>query len=425
MRQSGISHILCVSGLHLSLVAMLFFISTRFLLNLSNYIAYNYDIKSIAAICSLIGSYGYLQLSGMQIAATRAFIMTAIFIYAIMIGRKPYPLRSLAIAAFIILSMNPEYIFHPSFQLSFVAVLSLTAGYEFYIKNQWILGESKGIFSAIKFYIASNIYSSFLAAIVTAPVVINQFYTFPTYSIPMNLIAIPIMSFFLMPLSIISVFLMIFGIDQYCLKLIGFFINIIIEAVKFTNTLPLSVWYFGYISKISLITFLFGFLWICLWRTKWHFLGLLVIIISVILMLNSPKPNVIFDINLNAVGIKNNKDELEIYVYSKQKSINEMPEFKRLYWANWFGQKDAKIFPLEKNIFTSNGYTILINYNQFASNEICENVDIYINASSENQCKGNKITITREFLKEFEVIMIFCNQHQCTIKTNNNKRFSF
>ncbi|WP_342260068.1 ComEC/Rec2 family competence protein [Candidatus Tisiphia endosymbiont of Metellina segmentata] len=123
MRQSSISHILCVSGLHLSLVAMLFFISARFLLNLSNYIAYNYNIKSIAAICSLIGSYGYLQLSGTQIAATRAFIMTAIFIYAVMIGRKPYPLRSLAIAACIILSVNPEYIFHPSFQLSFVAVL--------------------------------------------------------------------------------------------------------------------------------------------------------------------------------------------------------------------------------------------------------------------------------------------------------------
>lgn len=75
----------------------------------------------------------------------------------------------------------------------------------------------------------------------------------------MNLIAVPIMSFFLIPLSIISLFLMIFGIDQYCLKLIGFFIDIIIAAVKFTNTLPLSVWYFGYITKISLITFLFGF----------------------------------------------------------------------------------------------------------------------------------------------------------------------
>lgn len=206
MRQSGISHILCVSGLHLSLVAMILFISARFLLNLSNFIAFNYNIKTIAAICSLLGSYGYLELSGRQIAASRAFIMTAIFIIAIIIERAYYPLRSLAIAAFVILSLNPEYIFHPSFQLSFVAVLSLVAGYEFYIKNQWILGDSKGIFASIKFYSASNIYSSFLASIITTPVVINQFYIFSTYSIPMNLIAVPIMSFFLMPLAILALY---------------------------------------------------------------------------------------------------------------------------------------------------------------------------------------------------------------------------
>nr|WP_269479119.1 ComEC/Rec2 family competence protein [Rickettsia montanensis] len=36
MRQSGISHVLCVSGLHLSLVLMIIFLTTRFLLNLPN-----------------------------------------------------------------------------------------------------------------------------------------------------------------------------------------------------------------------------------------------------------------------------------------------------------------------------------------------------------------------------------------------------
>ncbi|XVN43589.1 MAG: hypothetical protein RCG15_02385 [Candidatus Rickettsia vulgarisii] len=45
-----------------------------------------------------MGSYCYLELSGMQIAATRAFIMTAI----LMNDRSIFPLRSLAIAAFII-----------------------------------------------------------------------------------------------------------------------------------------------------------------------------------------------------------------------------------------------------------------------------------------------------------------------------------
>nr|WP_241773766.1 ComEC/Rec2 family competence protein [Rickettsia asembonensis] len=80
MRQNGISHVLCVSGLHLSLVVMIIFLTTRFLLNLSNYLAYNFNIKLISAYCSLIGSFGYLELSGMQIAATRAFITAAIFI---------------------------------------------------------------------------------------------------------------------------------------------------------------------------------------------------------------------------------------------------------------------------------------------------------------------------------------------------------
>ncbi len=274
MRQSGISHVLCVSGLHLSLVAMILFISTRFLLNLSNYLAYNFNVKLIAASCSLIGSFGYLGLSGMQIAATRAFIMAAIFIYAIIIERSCFPLRSLAVAAFIILSLNPEYIFHPSFQLSFIAVLSLVAGYEFYLKNQWLLGNNKGIFASIKFYTASNIYSSFLASIITAPVVINQFFIFSTYSIPNNLIVVPIMSFFLMPLALLSLPLMWLNIDGFVLKIMGFFISIIINSAEYFNNLPGAVWYFGYITNLSILLFLFGFFWICIWKTNWRLWGL-------------------------------------------------------------------------------------------------------------------------------------------------------
>ncbi len=78
----------------------------------------------------------------------------------------------------------------------------LVAGYEFYLKNLWLLGKKKGIFGAVKFYTASNIYSSFLASIITAPIVINQFFIFATYSVPANLIVVPITSFFLIPLAL-------------------------------------------------------------------------------------------------------------------------------------------------------------------------------------------------------------------------------
>ena len=103
MRNSGIAHILSVSGLHLSLVAMIFFISARFLLNCSNYLSYKINIKITAGIISILGSFGYLLLSGSNIAATRAFIMTFFVILAIILERSAYPLRSVMIAGMIIL----------------------------------------------------------------------------------------------------------------------------------------------------------------------------------------------------------------------------------------------------------------------------------------------------------------------------------
>lgn len=413
MRQSGISHILCVSGLHLSLVAMIFFITIRFMLNLSDFIAFNFNIKLIAAIGSLIGSYAYLELSGMQIAATRAFIMTTIFIISIIIERSPYPLRSIAIAAVFILTLNPEYIFHPSFQLSFIAVLSLISGYEFYLKNKWLLGNSGGIFAALKFYLASNIYSSFLASIVTAPVVINQFYIFSTYSVPMNLIAVPIMSFFLMPLSIIALGLMPFGIEGIILGVLKFFIDIIISSVESVNNLPGAVWYFGYITPLSLIIFLLGFFWICLWQTKWRLFGLGIMAVSFILMFNSPKPDFIFDVKLNAVGLKNRSGKLEIYA-------QKMPTFSRQYWANWFGQKDATVLYEKSRVFTvQQGKTIAVNY----SNRKCRIADIQINLNG-SSCKAKEFAIDQEILQNSGTVILFCSDKKCRVKYDNNKRFN-
>ncbi|XVN43151.1 MAG: ComEC/Rec2 family competence protein [Candidatus Rickettsia vulgarisii] len=296
-------------------------------------------------------------------------------------------------------------------------------GYEFYIKNQWLLGESKGIFATIKLYFASNIYSTILAGVITGPVVINQFYTFATYSVIMNLIAVPIMSFFLMPLSIISVFLMFFNLEYYSLKLMDFFIDLIIQSVKFNHTLPLPVWYFGYISNISILTFLFGFFWFCLWKTKWRFSGIIIILISFILMNNFPLSNFIIDNKMNVVGIKNSNSKLEIHTYSTNdpKPTNSISAFKRLYWAQWFGQNDVKIFYSKQNIFTSEKQKLIVNSSLTQS---CENADIYLNLADNNNCQGNKLTITKESLADNETMLIFCNQKQCKIKTKTNKRFS-
>jgi ComEC/Rec2-related protein len=411
MRNSGIAHILSVSGLHLSLVAMIFFISTRFLLNCSDYLSYKINIKIASGIISIIGSFSYLILTGSNIAATRAFIMTFFVIIAIIIGRSAYPLRSVMIAGMIILLFSPEYIMHPSFQLSFSAVLCLISGYEIYMRNQQILGTSKGVFASVKLYIFSNIYSSFLGSIVTAPFVIYHFYKFSTYSILMNLLAVPLMSFFMMPLAILALILMPLNASYLPLKILGFFVKIITDTAQIIVDLPFATIHTGYITDSSMLLFTFGFFWICLWQTTWRYFGLVIISISLYMMYLSPKPDFIYDHRIKTVGVKN-KDVLEIY--SKYRISN----FTKEYWLNWSALQKSNSFDrveLVDQLFQKNiddeTLTMSLHYKN------CSDANIQIMISKKLFCdKNNKLTISYQNLLDSGVVLIFCQKDDCYAK---------
>jgi len=414
MRNSGVAHILSVSGLHLSLVAMIFFVVSRVLLNISNFLAYRTNIKVIAAIISIFGSFLYLQISGSNIAATRAFIMTSIFIVAIILWRSPYPLRSVMIAAFLILCFLPEYIFHPSFQLSFTAVLCLISGYEFYLKYKNLLGSSKGIVASIKFYIFANIYSSFLASVVTAPFVVYHFYKFANYSVAMNLLAVPLMSFFMMPLALLAILMMPFGCDYWILKALGFFVSIVIDFAEFIVNQPYAVWYIGHISATSLVIFSFGFFWVCLWKTRWRLFGLVIMIIGAVLMFTARSPDFIYDHNIKIVAINDREEGLTIYSNSK------LPKFTSNYWAGWFGYKDAKIIEMpivakDRLYILNNGSSISLNYWN------CQESDIGIMTSKKLKCGKAQNIINNKRLWKDKQILIHCTKSGvCMVDENNS-----
>lgn len=406
MRNSGIAHILSVSGLHLSLVAAVFFVSARILLNLSNFLAFRCNIKTIAGIISIIGSFLYLLLSGSKIAATRAFIMTSIFIVAMLIGRLPYPLRSVMIAAGGILVFIPEYSLHPSFQLSFSAVLCLISGYELLQQNSHLLGRSKGLAATLKLFFLNNIYSSFLSSIMTAPFVIYHFYKLPVYGVIMNLIAVPMMSFIIMPLGVLAIILTGFNMEGLVLKILGFFIHILIISSDYMVSLPAAIWYTGYISGSSLCIFAFGFFWICLWQTKLRYYGLAIMLISVIIMLYTPKPDFIYDHRFKAVGIRDNNGRIIVYADKK------LPEFTTNYWANWYGQESLEVITRqiskEDHIFYSaSGTSISLNYHK------CTEADVQIITSKYLTCDKAVNQVSNQELMEKQNIIIFCNKNRC------------
>jgi len=118
-----------VSGYHVAVVAGVVFFILRALLALIPGLADRTPIKKWAAFAALIVTAFYLVLSGAEVATQRSFIMIAIVLIGVMLDRPVLTLRTVTIAALLVLFLAPETVVHPSFQMSFAATLALIAVY--------------------------------------------------------------------------------------------------------------------------------------------------------------------------------------------------------------------------------------------------------------------------------------------------------
>ncbi len=114
---AGIVHILAVSGLHVGFIALIFYALLGRL---------NLYLRSFTTI---LGVLLFMLLTGIPPSVFRASMMTIVIITAFVLNRSTNIYNSLAIAALIILLLNPSELFNPGFQLSFTSVLSIAYFY--------------------------------------------------------------------------------------------------------------------------------------------------------------------------------------------------------------------------------------------------------------------------------------------------------
>jgi len=130
MRDSGLAHLLSVSGLHIAIVMSVSFWVCRLLLALYRPLALRVPGKLLAGIGALLAGGFYMLLTGAQVPMQRSFAMACLVTLAILAGRKAISLRGLAWAAAVVMLLDPAALLGPSFQMSFAAVLALIAGFE-------------------------------------------------------------------------------------------------------------------------------------------------------------------------------------------------------------------------------------------------------------------------------------------------------
>ncbi|MEX2454069.1 MAG: ComEC/Rec2 family competence protein [Rhodospirillaceae bacterium] len=339
MRDSGLAHLLAISGLHIGLVAGLLFFGVRLLLAAVEPVALRYPIKKIAALAALAGAFAYLLISGATIPTQRAFLMTGIVLFAVLIDRTAISMRLVAIAAAIVLLIAPESLLGPSFQMSFAAVVALVAVYETaaprlsaWRRNAIIPGGRIGAF------VAATLLTSLVAGLATAPFAAYHFNRLALFGLAANMIAVPVMAMWIMPWAIVAFLLMPLGLESVGLVPMGWGIEAVLAVASGVAALPGAAALVPPLPTAGLILIAIGGLWLCLWRGWGRALGLCPIAVGIATALFVTPPDILIgrDGDLVAVSVGDGTVAM---------SPGRGNRFERQMWMRHFAAGDAATWP--------------------------------------------------------------------------------
>ncbi len=283
---AGMAHILAISGLHLCLLGGVIYKIFRFLLALFPYLALRWDVKKVASFISLISVIIYLFISGNKVPAQRALVVYSITILAILIDRKPISMRSLSLAAIIILLFSPASLFLAGFQMSFAATAGLIAIYEsdFLLKTQ----NSRNILKKFSNFLLYASITTAVASISVMPFTVIFFNKITLNSLLSNIIAIPLVGLLIIPSLVTAVtFWKVPVLSNLAFDFCDWGIKQLIYIANYVSYLPGSKLHCHSPDEVTIFIFILSFIWLVIWQEKWRWFGVFGLILSLGLYLYS------------------------------------------------------------------------------------------------------------------------------------------
>jgi ComEC/Rec2-related protein len=242
IRNAGLAHLLSISGFHLSLASAIFFVIARAIsANIFN-VALIFDSKKIASIFAIIASFFYLKISDAPLPAQRALIIVWVIMISYLLEQRFDGKRAIFLALIILAIINPYNLTQVGFQLSFMGVLTMISYFECYRKILFPYAyydmDDKLLttyLTKIRLYFLEILVITFLIQLTTLPILMHNFRIFSFSAYFANLLAIPLISFIIMPLAFISMFLMLFKLEFITLFILKYFLIIFVELSYFFN----------------------------------------------------------------------------------------------------------------------------------------------------------------------------------------------
>ncbi|WP_224814529.1 ComEC/Rec2 family competence protein [Hasllibacter sp. MH4015] len=297
MRDSNIAHLLAISGLHMGLLTGFVYAALRVVLALIPALALRYPTRKWAAAVALVAGAFYLALSGGNVATERAFVQVAVMFTAVLLDRRAITLRSVAIAAVIVLLRRPETLMSPGFQMSFAATTALVAVFNGMRGVTWMQhwpGWGKGAFALVM--------SSVVAGAATAPFAAAHFNRIAVYGLPANLLTVPVMGSVVIPCAVLALLLMPFGLSWVAFWVMEQGLIWILAVAERIADMPGAVDWVASPPGYVLAMIAMGGIGLCLWSGRGRVVGAVPMIAGLLLWQMADRPAILVSSTGGLVG---------------------------------------------------------------------------------------------------------------------------
>ena len=244
---TGVVHIIAISGLHLGLIYWLLALLLKPLKNRKK-------VKWLRPVLIITGLWLFSILAGAQPSILRSALMFTCIVLGESLSKKTSIYNTMAVSAFILLCINPYWLWDVGFQLSYAAVLSIIIFMRpihnwFYIKNK-----------ALDFIWKLNAVT-LAAQILTVPLSIYHFHQFPNYFILTNFVAVPLSSMILLGEIFLCAIAWMPAVASVAGKLLSWMIWLMNTWIERIESLYFSLWdglQISILQAILLIVFAAG-----------------------------------------------------------------------------------------------------------------------------------------------------------------------
>ena len=265
--RTGVSHLVSISGLHITMLAGLAFGLVSFCWRRNPKLVMKLPARKAATIAGVITALLYTLIAGFAVPSQRTFYMLLVFAMALWSGRQLVLSQVLAMALFIVVLLDPWAVNAPGFWLSFGAVAMLSYG----------LGARIGQIHWFK----AALQTQWAVTIGMLPLLLVMFGQTSIISPIANAFAIPLISFVVTPLALLGSFLPF----DTPLNLSYQALDVCMVALKWLNQLPMATWQQHAPATWTLLPALLGVLWLLLPRgfpVRWlGFIGFLPMLLIV------------------------------------------------------------------------------------------------------------------------------------------------